>query len=64
LSWFRLWNGVALFFRRCRTFLKFGAAKGDDALVFFNRFEGALCFHFDFGTGFGFFLFNGFIGLA
>jgi hypothetical protein len=52
-----------LFFRRCRAFLGFGAAKCEDSLVFLEVFEGVFCFHFDIGTGFGAFCFNGFIGL-
>jgi hypothetical protein len=32
-------------------------------LLFFDSFEGASCFHFEFGTGCGVF-FNGFVGLS
>jgi hypothetical protein len=53
-----------LLFERCvRRFLGFGAAKCDDALVFFKFFEGVFCFHFDVGSGFGSLFFNGFVGL-
>jgi hypothetical protein len=62
--WFRLRNGVALLFERCvRRFLGLGATDCDDALVFFNVFEGVCCFHFDVGSGFGSLFFNGFVGL-
>jgi hypothetical protein len=40
LCWFRLRNWVALFLKKCGSFLGFGAAKCEDSLVFLDVFEG------------------------
>jgi hypothetical protein len=44
-------------------FFGFVAAKCEDSLIFLEFFEGAFCFNFDVGTGFGSLFFNSFVGL-
>jgi hypothetical protein len=43
-------------------FFGFGGAKCEDSLIFLEFFEGASCFHFVVGSGFGSLFFNGFVG--